>query len=131
MYHDTMELYIDTANIDDIREAASLGVLDGVTTNPSLIAKEGVDFHDRMSEICEVVTGPVSAEVVSLEHDGMIAEADVLIEIANNIVIKLPCTVDGLKGCKNFVRPWCSCQHDSLLSTTSGDDGCKGWRFLD
>ena len=70
MYHDTMELYIDTANIDDIREAASLGVLDGVTTNPSLIAKEGVDFHDRMSEICEVVTGPVSAEVVSLEHDG-------------------------------------------------------------
>ena len=97
-----MELYIDTANIDDIREAASLGVLDGVTTNPSLIAKEGVDFHDRMSEICEVVTGPVSAEVVSLEHDGMIAEADALIEIANNIVIKLPCTVDGLKGCKTL-----------------------------
>lgn len=97
-----MELYIDTANIDDIREAASFGVLDGVTTNPSLIAKEGVDFHDRMSEICEVVTGPVSAEVVSLEHDGMIAEADALIEIANNIVIKLPCTVDGLRGCKTL-----------------------------
>ncbi|MDP7004614.1 MAG: fructose-6-phosphate aldolase [Phycisphaerales bacterium] len=97
-----MELYIDTANINDIREASALGVLDGVTTNPSLIAKEGVDFHDRMSEICEVVTGPVSAEVVSLEHDGMISESEPLLNIANNIVIKLPCTVDGLKACKTL-----------------------------
>ncbi len=95
-----MELYIDTANIDDIREAAELGILDGVTTNPSLIAKEGVDFHNRMAEICEVVTGPVSAEVVSLEHDAMIAEANELLQIANNIVIKLPSTVEGLKACK-------------------------------
>ena len=97
-----MELYIDTANINDIREAATLGVLDGVTTNPSLIAKEGVDFQDRMSEICEVVTGPVSAEVMSLDHDGMISESEPLLEIANNIVIKLPCTVDGLKACKTL-----------------------------
>ncbi len=97
-----MELYIDTANIDDIREAAELGVLDGVTTNPSLIAKEGVDFHNRMAEICEVVTGPVSAEVVSLEHDGMISEANDLLQIANNIVIKLPSTVEGLKACKTL-----------------------------
>ncbi|MBI69228.1 MAG: fructose-6-phosphate aldolase [Phycisphaerae bacterium] len=97
-----MELYIDTANIDEIREAAELGVLDGVTTNPSLIAKEGVDFHNRMAEICEVVTGPVSAEVVSLEHDAMIAEADELLQIANNIVIKLPSTVEGLKACKTL-----------------------------
>ena len=95
-----MELYIDTANIDDIREAAAMGVLDGVTTNPSLVAKEGVDFHDRLAEICEVVTGPVSAEVVSLQHDDMIAEAEPLLKIANNIVIKLPCTVDGLRACK-------------------------------
>ena len=102
LYHSTMELYIDTANINDIREASALGVLDGVTTNPSLIAKEGVDFHDRMSEICEVVTGPVSAEVVSLEHDGMISESEPLLNIANNIVIKLPCTVDGLKACKTL-----------------------------
>jgi transaldolase len=97
-----MELYIDTANIDEIREAAALGVLDGVTTNPSLIAKEGVDFHDRMAEICDVVSGPVSAEVVALEHEGMVAEANELLKIANNIVIKLPCTVDGLKACKTL-----------------------------
>ncbi len=97
-----MEIYIDTANIDDIREAASLGVLDGVTTNPSLVAKEGVDFHHRLHEICEVVKGPVSAEVVSLEHDGMIAEADELVRIADNIVIKLPCIVEGVKACKTL-----------------------------
>ena len=82
-----MELYIDTANIDEIREAADLGVLDGVTTNPSLIAREGVDFHSQMAEICEIVSGPVSAEVVSIDHDGMISEADALLKIASNIVI--------------------------------------------
>jgi transaldolase len=97
-----MELYIDTANIDEIREAAALGILDGVTTNPSLVAKEGVEFHDRLLEICEVVSGPVSAEVISLEHDGMIAEADELLNIASNIIIKLPCTVEGLKACKTL-----------------------------
>lgn len=97
-----MELYIDTANIDEIREAAKLGVLDGVTTNPSLVAREDVDFHDRLTEICKVVKGPVSAEVVSLEHDGMVAEADDLLMVASNIVIKLPCTVDGLKACKTL-----------------------------
>ncbi|MDP7007948.1 MAG: fructose-6-phosphate aldolase [Phycisphaerales bacterium] len=97
-----MELYIDTANIDEIREAAELGVLDGVTTNPSLIAREGVDFFQRMHEICEVVSGPVSAEVVSLDHASMVAEAEPLREIASNIVIKLPCTVDGLKACKTL-----------------------------
>ncbi len=97
-----MELYIDTANIDEIREAADLGVLDGVTTNPSLIAREGVDFHSQMAEICEIVSGPVSAEVVSIDHDGMVSEADELLKIASNIVIKLPCTVDGLKACKTL-----------------------------
>ena len=97
-----MELYIDTANIDEIREAADLGVLDGVTTNPSLIAREGVDFHSQMAEICEIVSGPVSAEVVSIDHDGMVSEADELLKIASNIVITLPCTVDGLKACKTL-----------------------------
>jgi len=97
-----MELYIDTANIDEIRQAAALGVLDGVTTNPSLVAKEGVDFLDRLREICAVVPGPVSAEVVSTEHDGMIAEADALLPIADNIVIKLPCIEEGLKACKTL-----------------------------
>jgi transaldolase len=97
-----MELYIDTANIEEIREAATLGVLDGVTTNPSLIAKEGVEFHARLEEICAIVPGPVSAEVVALDHDGMICEADELLKIASNIVIKLPCTFDGLKACKTL-----------------------------
>ncbi len=97
-----MDIYIDTANIDDIREAASYGILDGVTTNPSLVAKEGVDFHDRLSEICNVVKGPVSAEVVSIDHDGMLAEAEHLLKIAPNIVIKLPCIVEGLKACKTL-----------------------------
>jgi transaldolase len=97
-----MQLYIDTANIDEIRQAHDMGVLDGVTTNPSLVSKEGVDFHDRLKEICDVVKGPVSAEVVSTEHDGMIAEAEPLTQIADNIVIKLPSTVDGLKACKTL-----------------------------
>lgn len=97
-----MELYIDTANLDEIKEAAALGVLDGVTTNPSLVAKEDVDFHTRLQEICKVVPGPVSAEVVSTDHDGMMAEADELLKIADNIVIKLPCITEGLKACKSL-----------------------------
>ncbi|MCL4199208.1 MAG: fructose-6-phosphate aldolase [Phycisphaerales bacterium] len=97
-----MDIYIDTANLNEIREAHALGVLDGVTTNPSLVAKEKVDFHTRLREICEVVQGPVSAEVVSTEHDGMIREADKLTQIADNIVIKLPSTVEGLKACKTL-----------------------------
>jgi len=95
-----MDIYIDTANIDEIREAADLGVLDGVTTNPSLVAKEGVNFHDRLGEICEIVPGPVSAEVVSTDADGMLKEAETLRGIADNVVIKLPCIVEGLKACK-------------------------------
>ena len=98
-----MELYIDTANLDEIKEAAALGVLDGVTTNPSLIAKEkGVKYHDRLKEICEVVNGPVSGEVISTEYAGMLTEAEQLIKIAPNIVVKLPATVDGLKACKHL-----------------------------
>jgi len=97
-----MDIYIDTANLSEIREAHSLGVLDGVTTNPSLVAKEKVDFHTRLREICEVVKGPVSAEVVSTDHDGMIREADVLTKIADNIVVKCPSTIEGLKACKTL-----------------------------
>ncbi len=95
-----MELYIDTASLSEIKEAAALGVLDGVTTNPSLIAKEGVDYDKRLAEICEVVKGPVSAEVISTDYAGMMREAAVKRKIAENIVIKLPITVDGLKACK-------------------------------
>lgn len=97
-----MQLYIDTANLDEIRQAADMGVLDGVTTNPSLVAKEGADFHTRLKEICKIVKGPVSAEVVSVTHDEMIEEAEPLIDIADNIVIKLPCIVEGVKACKTL-----------------------------
>ena len=97
-----MQLYIDTANLNEIKQAAEMGVLDGVTTNPSLVAKEGVDFHARLRDICKIVGGPVSAEVVSVTHDEMIAEAEPLIDIAENIVIKLPCIVEGLKACKTL-----------------------------
>ncbi|MGP1310832.1 MAG: fructose-6-phosphate aldolase [Phycisphaerales bacterium] len=95
-----MELYIDTANLDEIREAHDLGVLDGVTTNPSLIAKEKVDYGKRLAEICEIVEGPVSAEVIATEHKAMIKEGKDRAKIADNIVVKLPSTVDGLKACK-------------------------------
>lgn len=97
-----MELYIDTANLDEIKRANDMGVLDGVTTNPSLIAKEGVDYAKRLAEICKVVEGPVSAEVISVEFDGMMKEGRERAKIAPNIVIKLPCTVDGLRACKAF-----------------------------
>ncbi len=97
-----MDIFIDTANLEEIKEANDLGVLDGVTTNPSLVAKENVDFHKRLTEICKVVKGPVSAEVVSVDHDGMIREATELTKIADNIVIKLPCIVEGLKACKTL-----------------------------
>ena len=95
-----MELYIDTANLKEIQQAHELGVLDGVTTNPSLVAKEGVDFFTRLKEICAIVKGPVSAEVVSTEKEGMLREAEQLIGIAENIVIKLPTTTEGVKACK-------------------------------
>jgi transaldolase len=98
-----MEIYIDTANLEEIRQAAAMGVLDGVTTNPSLVSKEGeVDFHDHLRAICEIVPGPVSAEVVATEHEGMVREAQTLAAVAENIVVKVPCTVDGLKACKSL-----------------------------
>lgn len=97
-----MELYIDTANLDEIKQANDLGVLDGVTTNPSLIAKEKVDYGKRLAEICGIVKGPVSAEVIALDFANMMKEGRDRAKIASNIVVKLPCTVDGLKACKAF-----------------------------
>lgn len=97
-----MKFFIDTANINEIKEANALGVLAGVTTNPSLVAKEGVDFHERIREICNVVDGPVSAEVISLEADKMIEEGKELAKIAPNVVVKVPMTTEGLKAVKAF-----------------------------
>lgn len=95
-----MKLFIDTANVDEIRQANDLGVICGVTTNPSLIAKEGRDFKEVVKEITTIVDGPVSAEVISLESDKMVEEALELSEIHPNIVIKIPMTAEGLKAVK-------------------------------
>lgn len=95
-----MKLFIDTANVDEIKEANELGVICGVTTNPSLIAKEGRDFIEVVKEITTIVDGPISAEVVSEDHDGMVKEAVELAKIHKNIVIKIPMTAEGLKAVK-------------------------------
>lgn len=95
-----MKFFIDSADIKQIREASELGLLDGVTTNPSLVAKVGKPFLQVLEEICELVQGPVSAEVISLECEGMMKEARELKRIASNIVIKLPLTTEGLKATK-------------------------------
>ena len=99
-----MKFFIDTADVKEIREANELGLVDGVTTNPSLIAKSGRRFEEVIKEITEIVDGPISAEVISLEHDGMIAEATELAKIHPNIVIKLPMTPEGLKATKTLHR---------------------------
>lgn len=100
-----MKIFIDTANVDHIRQAHELGILAGVTTNPSLVAKEGRDFEEVLREITGIVGDlPVSAEVVSLEADGMVREGEKLAAIADNIVIKLPMTLEGLKACHQLTE---------------------------
>jgi transaldolase len=95
-----MKFFIDTANIDEIKKAGELGVLDGVTTNPSLVAKEGREFKGLIKEICRIVDGPVNAEVVSTDEKGMIKEARALAKMAENIVVKIPMIKEGLKAVK-------------------------------
>lgn len=97
-----MKFFIDTANVDEIREAAKLGLLDGVTTNPTLLSREKGSFRDTLKEICSIVPGPVSAEVVSLDADGMVKEGKDLVKIAENIIIKVPCTSEGIKAIGMF-----------------------------
>jgi transaldolase len=100
-----MKFFIDTANLKEIREAASLGILDGVTTNPSLITKEGnVDFREHIRAICEIVNGPVSAEVVATEFNAMVAEGRDLAKIHPNVYVKVPCTQDGVKACRTLSK---------------------------
>ena len=97
-----MKFFLDTANVKEIQEAASLGLLDGVTTNPSLVAKEGRSFKEVLVEICNIVDGPVSAEVVSLEADAMVKEGKGLAKIHKNIVVKVPLIAEGLKATKRM-----------------------------
>ena len=95
-----MKIFIDTANLDQIKEINSWGILDGVTTNPTLVAKEGCDFETRVGDICQVVDGPISAEAVSMEAEGMVKEARQLSKIHKNIIVKIPMTSEGLKAVK-------------------------------
>jgi len=95
-----MKIFIDTANLEQIKEVNSWGILDGVTTNPTLVAKEGCDFRSRIEEICKVVDGPISAEAISMDAEGMIREARELSKMHKNIVVKIPMTDEGLKAVK-------------------------------
>jgi len=97
-----MKFFLDTANVKEIQEAADMGLLDGVTTNPSLVSKEGRPFRTILEEICRIVNGPISAEVVSVDMDGMLKEGRELAKIHKNIVVKLPTILEGLKACKRL-----------------------------
>jgi transaldolase len=122
-----MKIFLDTGNIEEIREAASLGVLDGVTTNPSLIAKEQGDFREIVREICSIVDGPVSAEVVSIETEGMLKEARDLAKIHSNVVVKIPMLPEGIRAihqlAKEGIRTNCTLvfsPNQALLAAKAG-----------
>ena len=145
-----MKFFADTAEIADIQELAATGLLDGVTTNPSLIAKSGRDFIEVTREICALVDGPVSAEVVALDHPTMMKEAEILRKIADNVCIKVPLTMDGLKTCKALTSDGtmvnvtlCFSANQALLAAKAGasfispfvgrhdDNGFDGMQLID
>jgi transaldolase len=122
-----MKFFVDTADTKDIRELADTGLLDGVTTNPSLVAKSGRDFKEVIAEICAIVEGPVSAEVTALDADTMIAEGKTLAKIAKNVAVKVPLTLDGLKACRTLTQAGtmvnvtlCFSANQALLAAKSG-----------
>ncbi len=145
-----MKFFVDTAEITEIAELAQTGLLDGVTTNPSLIAKSGRDFIEVTREICKIVDGPVSAEVVALDHANMLREAEILRKIADNVCVKVPLTVDGLKTCKTLAGDGtmvnvtlCFSANQALLAAKAGasfispfvgrheDNGFDGMRLIE
>ncbi len=122
-----MKFFVDTADTAEIADLAETGLLDGVTTNPSLIHKSGRDFMEVTKEICGLVDGPVSAEVVALDHEGMMREAEILRKIADNVCIKVPLTIDGLKSCKKLTSDGtmvnvtlCFSANQALLAAKAG-----------
>ncbi|ASP83097.1 fructose-6-phosphate aldolase [Sinorhizobium meliloti] len=122
-----MQFFVDTAVVAEIKELNDYGLLDGVTTNPSLIAKSGRDFKEVIAEICSIVDGPVSAEVASTQFEGMVNEGELLAKIATNVVIKLPLTLDGLKACRHFSQKGirtnvtlCFSANQALLAAKAG-----------
>ncbi len=122
-----MKFFVDTADINEIRSLAETGLLDGVTTNPSLVAKTGRPFRETVAEICAVVEGPVSAEVTATDADGMVTEGRSLAEIADNVTVKVPLTMDGLKACKALTQAGtmvnvtlCFSANQALLAAKAG-----------
>jgi transaldolase len=122
-----MKIFIDTANLDEIRSAASMGILDGVTTNPSLVAKEGMDFRELLKEICAIVNGDISAEVIATDAEGMLKEGRELAKVHDNIVVKVPLTEDGLRAVKKFAAEGirtnvtlCFSPNQALLAAKAG-----------
>ena len=122
-----MKFFVDTADVAEIRDLAATGLLDGVTTNPSLIAKSGRDFFDVLAEICALVDGPVSAEVAATEAEAMVAEGRVLAKIADNVAVKVPLTWDGLKACRSLSQDGtqvnvtlCFSANQALLAAKAG-----------
>src|SRR4029078_8712729 len=122
-----MKFFVDTAEIKEIKELAATGLLDGVTTNPSLVAKSGRDFKEVIAEICAAVEGPVSAEVTALDAEGMVTEGKKLAKIAKNVAVKVPLTLDGLKACRTLTQAGtmvnvtlCFSANQALLAAKSG-----------
>jgi transaldolase len=116
-----MKFFVDTADVSEIRELAETGLLDGVTTNPSLVLKANRPYRDILKDVCEVVPGPVSAEVAATDLEGMLAEGRALAKIADNIVIKVPLTWDGLKACRTFLNvTLCFSANQALLAAKAG-----------
>jgi transaldolase len=145
-----MKFFVDTADTADIADLAATGLLDGVTTNPSLIAKAGRNFLEVVAEICTLTTGPVSAEVVALDHPTMMKEAEILRKIADNVCVKVPLTIDGLKTCKALTADGtmvnvtlCFAATQALLAAKAGatfispfvgrldDNGYDGMQLID
>jgi transaldolase len=115
-----MQIFIDTADIEEIRDAAAMGVIDGVTTNPSLVAKTGRRFKDVLVDICGVVDGPISAEVIATDYDGMIREARTLAAMHDNIVVKIPLIAEGLKAVRTLTEEGIRTNVTLCFSPTQG-----------
>jgi transaldolase len=125
-----MKIFLDTANIDEIKKAAELGLVDGITTNPSLIAKEGKSFKERIQEICAVVPGDVSAETISTDWEGMVKEGKELVTWASNVIVKAPCTVDGLRATKVLADQGIRVNVTLVFSATQALLACKNGAYI-
>ncbi len=124
-----MKFFLDTANLDELKKATVWGIVDGVTTNPSLIAKEGNAMDDQIRRICEIVDGDVSAAVVSTDSRGMISEGRRLAKIHRNVVVKVPLTRDGITACSELDQRRHPVECDAMLLGGAGDAGCQGGRL--